>query len=184
MAGNWRGASGNLFVGLAWAVAVGWWMSNTWAAWRRGRTGRWLGFNLQPLVSQGLCKMVIYGHTDGELLGAGILVVHPEASLEMLFHDVVIVAFGNHCWKTGWIWSIRHTPLWVSESGQMRSQGVTVWGMNLFIVVSDWPDEWPRWSSDLQEGFLSEETHVITEGRIWKAEEEPFWITRTQQVGF
>lgn len=72
-------------------------MSNTWAAWRRGRTGRGLGFDLQPLVSQGLCKMVIHGHTDGQLLGTGFLVVHAEASLEMLFHNVVVVAFGNHC---------------------------------------------------------------------------------------
>lgn len=51
--------------------------------------------------------MVIHGHTDGQLLGTGFLVVHPEASLEVLFHDVVIVAFGNHCLKKkGWIRSI------------------------------------------------------------------------------
>lgn len=106
MAGHWRQASSSLFVGLAWAVAVGRWMSNTWAAGWRGRTGRGLGFDLQPLVSQGLCKVVIHRHTDGQLLGAGFLVVHAEAPLEMLFHDVVVVAFGNHCWKKGWIGSI------------------------------------------------------------------------------
>lgn len=73
-------------------------MSNTWAAGWRGRTGRGLGFDLQPLVSQGLCKVVVHRHADGQLLGAGFLVVHAEASLEMLLHDVVVAAFGNHCW--------------------------------------------------------------------------------------
>lgn len=111
MAGHWRQASGSLFVGLAGAVAVGWWMSNTWAAGWRGRTGRGLGFDLQPLVSQGLCKVVVHRHADGQLLGASFLVVHAEASLEMLFHDVVVVAFGNHCCEKRWIRSIRQHAL-------------------------------------------------------------------------
>lgn len=99
MAGHWRQASGGLFVGLAGAVAVGRRMSNTWAAGRRGRTGRGLGFDLQPLVSQGLCKVVIHRHADGQLPGAGFLVVHPQASLEMLFHHVLVVALGSYCWE-------------------------------------------------------------------------------------
>lgn len=76
VAGSWRRAAGGLFVGLIWAVAVGGGVSNTWAAGRCGRAGGGLGFNLQPLISQGLGKVVIDGHADGELLGAGFLVVH------------------------------------------------------------------------------------------------------------
>lgn len=43
----------------------------------------------------------------------------------------------------------------------------------------DWPDEWPLWTSGLQEGFLNEETEVITEGRIWgnKPREDESLIT-------
>lgn len=74
-------------------------MGNTWAAGWRGRAGGGLGFDLEPLFSQGLCKVGVHGHTDGQLLGAGLLVVHPEASLEVLFHDVVVVAFGGYCWE-------------------------------------------------------------------------------------
>lgn len=72
-------------------------MSNTRAAGWCGRTGRGLGFDLQPLVSQGLCEVVVHRHADGQLLGAGFLVVHAEASLEVLLHDVVVVAFGDRC---------------------------------------------------------------------------------------
>lgn len=97
MAGHWRQASGSLFVGVARAEAVGRRMSNTRAAGRRGRTGRGLGFDLEPLVSQGLCKVVVHRHTDGQLLGMGFLVVHAEASLEMLFHHVVVAALGSYC---------------------------------------------------------------------------------------
>lgn len=98
VAGSGRRAAGGLFAGLIWAVAVGGGVSNAWTAGRRGGTGGRLGFDLQPLVSQSLGKVVVDGHTDGELLGAGLLVVHAEAPLEMLLNHVVVVAFGNH-WK-------------------------------------------------------------------------------------
>lgn len=79
-------------------MAVGGGVGNTWTAGRCGRTGGRFGFNLLPLVSQSLGKVVIDRHADGELLGASPLVVHSEAPLEMLLNHVVIVAFGNH-WK-------------------------------------------------------------------------------------
>ena len=63
------------------AVAVARRVSNAWTAgWRgggRGAGGR-LRFNLQPFVSQGLGKVVVHRHTDGQLLGAsGSLVTRP-----------------------------------------------------------------------------------------------------------
>lgn len=79
-------------------MAVGGGVSNAGTAGRCGRTGGRLGFNLQPLVSQSLGKVVVDRHADGELLGASVLVVHAEAPLEMLLDHVVIAAFGNH-WK-------------------------------------------------------------------------------------
>lgn len=85
-------------MGPIWAVAVGGGVSNARAAGRCGRTGGRLGFDLQPLVSQGLGKVVVDGHADGKLLGASSLVVHPEAPLEVLLDHVIVVAFGNH-WR-------------------------------------------------------------------------------------
>lgn len=171
MAGSRWQSAGGLFVRLIWALAVGGGVSNTWAAGRCGRTGGGLGFNLQPLVSQGLCKVVIDRDADRELLGAGFLVVHSEASLEVLLNHVVIVTFRNCC-KRRHGWHQNHTPQWVSESEWMLGKGVTIWWCSSFTSVPDWPDEWPLWSSDLQEWFLDkEDTQVITEGRIWKAEQ-------------
>lgn len=83
-------------MGLIWAVAVGGGVSYTWAAGRCGRTRGRLGFNLQPLVSQSLGKVVIDRHADGELLGASFLVVYSKAPLEMLLNHMVIVGFRNH----------------------------------------------------------------------------------------
>lgn len=51
-------------MGLIRAVAVGGGVSDAWAAGRCGGTGGGLGFNLQPLVSQGLGKVVIDRHAD------------------------------------------------------------------------------------------------------------------------
>lgn len=78
-------------------MAVGGGVSNTWTAGRSGGTGRRLGFDLQPLVSQGLGKVVIHRHTDGQLLGTSSLVIHSETSLEMLLNDMIVIAFRNHC---------------------------------------------------------------------------------------
>lgn len=83
-------------MGLIWAVAVGRGVSVAWTAGRCGRTGGRLGLNLQPLVSQSLGKVVVDRHADGELLGAGLLVVDAEAPLEVLLNHMVVVAFGNH----------------------------------------------------------------------------------------
>lgn len=95
VAGRWRGAAGGLFLALVRAVAVGGGVGNTRTAGRRGGTGGGLGFNLLPLLPQSLGKVVVDGHADGELLGAGFRVVHSEAPLEVLLQDVIIVAFGN-----------------------------------------------------------------------------------------
>lgn len=113
VAGGWRWAAGGLFMGLIWAVAVGGGVGNTRAAGRCGWTGGRLGLNLQPFVSQCLGEVVVDGHADGELLGAGFLVVHTEASLEMLLNHVIIVAFGNH-WERKDDWQTLNTHL--SES--------------------------------------------------------------------
>lgn len=83
-------------------MAVGGRVSKTRAAgWRGGARGR-LGFDLQPLVSQGLGKVVVHRHADGELLGVSFLIIHPEAPLEMLLNHVLVVALRNH-------WNRRNT---------------------------------------------------------------------------
>lgn len=141
VAGNRRRAAGGLFVGLTWTVAVGGGVSNTWAAWRCGRTGGGLGFNLQPLISQGLCKMVINGHTDGKLLRTSFLVVYPQAPLEMLLHHMVIVAFGNHCKRRdGW-----------DQSDTHPCESVKVCG----CVVREWPSGGWAYSPESQTDLMS-----------------------------
>lgn len=80
---------------LVLTVAVCWGVCDTRAAGRCGRTGGGFGFNLQPLVTQSLSKVVVNRDADGEL-GASLLVVQTQASLEVLLHHMVIVAFGNH----------------------------------------------------------------------------------------
>lgn len=80
-------------MGLVGAVAVGGGVGDAGTAGRCGGTGGGLGFDLQPLVSQSLGEVVVDGHADGELLGAGLLVVHAEAPLEVLLNHVVVVAF-------------------------------------------------------------------------------------------
>lgn len=77
------------------AVAVGGGVGDTGAAGGCGGTGGGLGFDLQPLVPQGFGKVVIHRHADGELLGAGLLIVRPQAPLEVLFQDAIVVGFRN-----------------------------------------------------------------------------------------
>lgn len=110
---GWR-AAGGFLVELVLTVAVCWGVCNARAAGGCGRTGGGLGFNLQPLVTQSLSKVVVNGDADGEL-GAGLLVVQPQAPLEVLLHHVVVVAFGNH-WKTRAAIDINYMPEWVRES--------------------------------------------------------------------
>jgi len=93
VAGSRRRAAGGFFVALIWAVAVNWGVGDTWTAGRCGGTGGRLGFNLEPLVSQSLGKVIINRHANGELLGVALLVVHSEAPLEMLLEDMIIDAF-------------------------------------------------------------------------------------------
>lgn len=83
-------------MGLVWTVNVGGGISNTRTAGRCGRAGGRLGFDLQPFVSQSLGEVVVDRHADGELLGASFLIVHAEASLEVLLYHVIIVAFRSH----------------------------------------------------------------------------------------
>lgn len=71
-------------------------MGDAGAAGGRGGARRRLGLDLQPLVAQSFGEVVVHRHTDGELLGAGPLVVHAQAALEVLVHHVLVVAFGNH----------------------------------------------------------------------------------------
>lgn len=96
--GIWWWVAGGFFERLIWAMAVGRGVGNAWTAGRCRRAGRRLGLNLQPLVSQGFGKVVIHRHADGKLLGAGVLVINSKASLEMLVHNMFVVAFGNHWW--------------------------------------------------------------------------------------
>lgn len=157
VAAVWRWAAGGFLVGLILTVAVCWGVCDTRAAGRCGRTGGGFRFNLQPLVPQSLRKVVINRDTDGEL-GASLLVVQPQASLEVLLHHMVIVAFGNH-WKTSSKWPQPH-----SSVSQWKEVGV------FGARAISWPDGCPLWwTSGLQDGFLSDETQVITEGRICKS---------------
>ena len=132
-AGGWRRAAGGLFAGLIGAVAVGWGVGDTRTAGRCGGTGGGLGFDLQPLVSQGLGEVVVHGHADGELLGAGLLVVHAEAPLEMLLDPVIVAALGNHWKGEGKRQSVKHTPQWLSESEWMWRWGSDRLEKELFL---------------------------------------------------
>lgn len=118
VAAVWWWAAGGFLVGVALAVAVCRGVCDTRAAGRCGRTGGWFGFDLQPLVTQSLSKVVIDRDADGEL-GASLLVVQSQAPLEVLLHHVVIVAFRNH-WKTGGKWHQPHTSV-------SQEQWVGVW---------------------------------------------------------
>lgn len=119
VAALWWGAAGGFLVELVLTVAVCWGVCDAGAAGRCGRTGGGLGFNLQPLVTQSLRKVVVNGDADGEL-GAGLLVVQAQAPLEVLLHHVLVVAFGNH-WKASSKW----LPARVSQG---KWVGVSVWG--------------------------------------------------------
>lgn len=77
-------------------MAVGRGVGDAWTAGWCRRARRRLGLNLQPLVSQGFGEVIIHGHADGKLLGASVLVINSKASLEMLLHTMIVVAFGNH----------------------------------------------------------------------------------------
>lgn len=116
----WWWAAGGFLVALILTVAVCWGVCNTRAAGRCGGTGGGFGFNLQPLFTQSLSKVIINRDADGEL-GAGLLVVQPQASLEMLLYHMVIVAFGIH-WKTSSKWHQPHTLV-----SQEKYVGVNVW---------------------------------------------------------
>lgn len=93
VAAVWRRAGGGVLV----ALTVRWGVRDARAAGRRGGTGGGFGFNLQPLVAQGLREVVVDGDADGEL-GASLLVVQSQAPLEVLLHHALVVAFGNR-WK-------------------------------------------------------------------------------------
>lgn len=121
VAGNGRRADSGFF--MVWAVAVGGWVGNARTAGWCGRAGGGLGFDLLPLVfAQSLGEVVVDGHADGELLGAALLVVGPEAPLEMLLEDVVKVVFGGR-WKRTEAWQTSDTRLGDSRSVCLRVSG-------------------------------------------------------------
>lgn len=121
VAGSGRRADSGFF--MVWAVAVGGWVGNARTAGGCGRAGGGLGLDLLPLVfAQSLGEVVVDGHADGELLGATLLVVGPEAPLEMLLEDVVKVAFGGR-WKRTEAWQMSNTRLGDSRSVCLRVSG-------------------------------------------------------------
>lgn len=154
----WWRAAGGFLVALILTVAVRWGVCNTRAAGRCGGTRGGFGFDLQPLFTQSLSKVVVNRDTDGEL-GAGLLVVQPQASLEVLLHHMVIVAFGIH-WKTSSKWHQPHT---------FRVRTNEKWTWTTGAGATHWPDGCPLWTSDMQDVFLNDETQVITEGRTCKS---------------